>query len=285
MLPTLIAIYFFAVFSICCSCLVIVSLIRLGINSSFSKVILYLHLTQVIDVLASLPEIYNLNPGLCEFIGFLHYYSSFSNVCAGAAINFVLYRSLFSSNGFNSGSRYTEYWLEIFIFIVPLITILPFTTNSFGSTLYDDDISIKWCSVKKSSTGTAWAYSVLYSWVWLIMIISSSVFTLILYRVYRTFSELAPKLVKIFGLYPIILALSWSLRSMRRFDNFTPLNLEPCSFYNLPIYISGIFYSFIYVFKYDAWLEYESHLSPSLLSQDSTSNKLQEDEHPYHYFQ
>jgi hypothetical protein len=165
-----------------------------------------------------------------------------------------------------------------------LVTILPFSTNSYGNTIFDDDISLGWCSMKKGSVGTGWAFGVLYVWVWLVLLLSSCCLTLIFYRSYRTFSEMAPRLLRIFGLYPVVLACSWSMRSMRRIAMLESLKFEPSSFYNIPIYLTGIFFLFIYLTKFDAWKEYEemSALPATILA--DVSNKLTEDEHPYQIF-
>lgn len=284
MLPTLIAVFSLAIVSLLLTSYVLYFLLRRSTRSNFSKAILYLHVTQVIDVISSLPNIYSNDDSLCAFIGFLHYYSGLANVCSGAAINIVLYRSLFVSEGFDSLAKYLKYWHEIFVFVFPLLTILPFSTGSYGNTIYDDDVSLGWCSMKRGNVGTGWAFGVLYAWVWLILFSSSCCFTLVLYRVYRTYSDLAPKLIKLFGIYPLVLACSWSMRSMRRITMIAALKLEPSSFYNIPIYISGIVYFCVFLTKYEVWKEYEERMAPVSNVLDVVSNKLNEDEHPYQIF-
>ena len=73
-----------------------------------SKSVLYLHLTQGVNILTSLPNTFNSNPSLCAFIGFLHYYSSFSNANINSSMIFILYKILFGNEdvevAYNSGN-------------------------------------------------------------------------------------------------------------------------------------------------------------------------------------
>lgn len=116
--------------SIICTCFVIFSIFKFGCETTPTRLVLLLHLTVLVESISSFPKLYTGNDGLCAFIGFLRCYFGLAN--AFVLLMMVLhYRYIFLVDNYNVKLLIARH-LEKVIFLLPLITCLPWTTLSYG---------------------------------------------------------------------------------------------------------------------------------------------------------
>lgn len=228
--------------SFLCNLYVIIFLIsKNAIKSISSKCILYLHFTQILQTISLLPIIYSDNTTVCQLMGFLNYYSSFANVCVSAAINIVIYQLLFLSN-----NRKQSIWVEVFIFALPLITLLPFLDDQYGKVNNSD---LSYCSLKYNEEGNTWSYAVLYGWVWAILLFSAIIFMTIIYKVHKAnFSPLFSTLMTTVGVYPLVTAIFWVPRTLHRVQG-DGINVNIPDLNNIPVFACGIVYTVVFLLQ------------------------------------
>lgn len=247
-----IAVFVIAGFSFFLSLYVVTTLRWIRASTFLSKCILYLHITQLIEDVASLPFVFTSDSGFCSFIGVLYYFGSLGNVCACGAMNLYLYDKFFSQNPRLESNKF--YWLEIFVFVFPLITLLPLSTDSYGETTGRRDF--KWCSM--SSNGY-WSVVVLYSWAWLILLLLIITFVVNIVSILKKTKDrdLAIRLFTTVGIYPLITLSAWVPRTLRRVAWFMGVNGDIYMLFNFPIYICGILYTIVFLKEESNLKEYE----------------------------
>ena len=234
--------YVVAAISALCSIYVASTLCIVGsLKTSATKLLLLLHVTLLAEELTSIPHIFNDNRGLCSFIAFFHFYSGLANAAA-IGLLVVSYRYHFLEDTWEVMSfidKYSRYMVGVF----PLITLLPFITNSYSN---DNQI---WCTMETDSHVTnVWAFTVFYGWAWLILDISIAVLIHTMYVVYSVDREFGRKLFSTTGLYAIISLLAWIPRTAARFSNFGgKLDNTAFLYAYFPVYIAGICYTVVYI--------------------------------------
>lgn len=237
-------------------------------KSLSSRCILHLHITQIIFMFFSFKNIFVNPKELCAFVGWIRYYSSLANMIAAYFITYVLYKTLFSevSDGpstYDRSSRSNRYyWLELTIYVTPVITLLPFITNSYGAQplSQNDDNQIVYCTLTNSAgdftTNLAWSLGTVYIWVWLLIIASCALTMIILSKVMKLNSSIAWQVFKTFGLYPFVTLVIWIPKSIPKFNpdaydsGETMLNG-----------ILGLIYFLIFVTAHTTLLRYEQSIA------------------------
>jgi hypothetical protein len=243
--------YVFAAVSTLCSIGVIVSILKVGFDTSPSKLVLCLHLTMLVENLTSIPDLYCMNNGLCSFLGFLRTYFGVSN--ALVLLMIVLhYRFIFIIDQFNI-KDFISMHREKIIFFTPIFTILPFSTNSYGATRGI------WCSVKSDNiSDDIWSFAIYYIWIMAIVCFSALTMLDTIFQVYLADKSLAQSLVKSTGMYAVVLILSWLPRILARFNVISYING------NIFLYFSGIAYGIIYISERNSLSLFEENARATL---------------------
>jgi hypothetical protein len=232
--------------SILCSLYVIISVIQFGYSTSPSKLVLCLHLTVLVENIASLPDAFITNDGLCAFIGFLRTYFGFANAIVVFMIVFH-YRYIFIIDKYKLKDFVSRHREKI-IFIFPIMTILPFFTGSYGQ-----ENSI-WCSIQTNSiTGTTWSFAVYYGWIIGIIGISTTLMCRTILEVYIADSAIASLLLKSIGVYAVISILSWFPRCLAAFHILSYINS------NIFLYFSSIAYFVVFLFEKKSLQSFEEN--------------------------
>jgi hypothetical protein len=202
--------YIFATVAIICS---ISSLIFIWNHRNrrglVTKLLFYIHFSLLIEELCVLPFIYNDTGDFCKFVGFLQIYSGLSNIMAMGVLvlYFVNYLTSYSGLWLSTIAKYKEF----VIFCFPLITLLPFSTNSYGEAF---DV---FCGLPSDNpTQSLWAILVLHLWLWLVILFSIVLLGKVLYKTMKVDSNIAKKIFTTVGIYLIVTMLAWIERSVPR---------------------------------------------------------------------
>lgn len=247
------AYYAIAALSALCSLFVCFTLwLFASLKTTATQLLLILHFTLLCEEVCSLPFIFAWNRGLCATIAFFHFYAGFANAIS-IGLLVISYRYHFMDDTFGLTNLIQKYSLH-FVTIIPLITLLPFITNSYSN---DNDV---WCTMKTSSrTTNVWAFCTFYGWAWLILNLSTLVLVITMYQVYIVDREIGMKLFSTTGMYAIIAILSWLPRTAIRFWNVDNQDEDNTAllFAYFPVYISGILYTVVFLREKKALLLFD----------------------------
>lgn len=214
---------------------------RFGKWTTSTKLLLLLHFTLLLEEVTTLPYAYSGNDVLCKIFGFLHVYSGLSNIVATGLLtvhfcNFILFSNLVVAD------LIAKYNLHL-IFGFPLITVLPFSTNSYGVT------NDNWCSLPASNlTSNVWSMVVFYSWTWLILAFSFGLICYVIDRARKLDSSLSRKVFSSMGIYVFFTMLCWLPRTIPRFMRlFIRFDTSDTVYFwtTLPLYLTGLIYTII----------------------------------------
>lgn len=245
-----VAYYVIAGISACCSVFVCFTLLAFAsLKSTATQLLLLLHITLLCEELSTLPFVFTSNRGICSAIAFLHFYSGFANaVSIGLLVILFRYHFMEDTFGFtNFIQKYSVYLVSI----IPLITLLPFITNSYNN---DNDV---WCTMETNSVTTnVWAFCTFFVWTWLILVFSTLVLMQTMFKVYSIDKDMGMRIFCTTGMYSIIAILSWVPRTAARFWNGNNENMDRTAFlYSyFPVYISGILYTVVFLREKRAYL-------------------------------
>lgn len=218
------------------------------------KCVLYIHITQLMAMLSSFPNIWVYPDGLCDFVGFVKYYSTYANVCSSFAIDIVLYGMLFHSSGaaFNSFSRINSYyWLELFVYGMPMMTVLPFSVGLYGALSLDGNTTCSLSPINDPDNWGKWIIAVYFSWCWALIILGVFQMIRIVVKVASASSGLAFQILPIFGIYPLFTLAFWIPRTIGRFSNSTDSTL------GITAFAQGIGFFLIFIFFQSKFFKYE----------------------------
>jgi hypothetical protein len=240
-----------------CSTFVAVTLLKVGLRAGCSRLLFYFHLSFLFDIGSLFPYIYGTD-GWCIFFAFLHYYSVIANCCVFLLL-VVYYRNLIFPAEWVTKLFSRKWGIECASCVFPLISLLPFSTNSYGS------IQGLWCGFKTDENALIWEF-LLYGAIVVCLILSgSAVFLATFYQVYHADKELAKQLLSTIGIYCFLSSLTLTIRIILEF--FTD--------YYSGIAISGSAILFFLVFlrekKSMALFESQSGQDPALRSEGSDS--------------
>jgi hypothetical protein len=214
-------------------------------NSLLIKLLFLLHVTVLVEEIAYLPATYDYVIGLCKFMGWLHYYSGFINVI-------TIYWISLHYLGYINQEKLSEpinNFIKVYgfpiAFIFPLITLLPFSTNS-----YNVNHGI-WCTLPAdSSLSDQWCYGIFYSWVIMFLVVSFAQFSYCTYELSQYNLQLGRKLFFSNGVYIIISTFAWIPRILERMFQFkihgstNDANLATTA----QLYVSGLLYALVYLY-------------------------------------
>jgi hypothetical protein len=135
-------------------------LYKIGTFTAATTYLVYLlHVTSLLQNITTIPILYTGNQGLCAFVGFLHYYFGLLNIAAISLLTVVYYRYTTATNQRINRGVHAVLWMR-YASVLALITLLPFSTDSYGAT-YDGT----WCSVRYGHPDSIlWSVLVFYLW-------------------------------------------------------------------------------------------------------------------------
>lgn len=256
----LITLYIVCCISILSSIFVTISILKFGHARVSTKLVLYLHIGQIIQDIVALPELYYRDENLCKVTGFFHMYSGWSNILAVAIMSMV-YRKMFFIDYFGISAVCSKYCREL-VFFFPLLTLLPFITDSYGS-LHDS-----WCGITKDNG--EFFYYFMPAIPILIGFCSLCCFIFTVIRIYTQDFEMGRKVLKSLGLYALVTIIFWIPRIALEMRSNTD---EVVSFMSyLLVYLSGTFYCLIFCREKTALklFEQDRQISSTILSDDES---------------
>ena len=256
-----IAYYVIAGVSVTCSLLVSITLCKYGsLKTTATRLLLMVHLTLLSEEFTSLPYVYNRAPGLCTAIAFFHFYSGLANaVSVGLLV--VSYRYHF----FEEIADWVQFLFNHSIYLIlgfPLITLLPFSTDSYTNS------NEVWCTMQVDTQVTnIWAFVIFYAWAWSILLVSTIILIYTMCQVYSIDKEIGKNLFSTTGMYAIISILAWVPRTAARFTNFHRENMDNMAFLYayIPVYIAGMLYTVVFLREkkslllFDRWSDWTTN--------------------------
>lgn len=236
--------YVFGVLSVIGNLYVAISLMRIGLLTSPTKLVLYLHLTLVLENLTTFPNVYSFVGPICEMIAVIRTYAGMANSFVVVCL-VLLYRYWFMEDTWKVMPFLTKY-REFLIFGIPLICILPLSTNSYGSS-HD-----YFCTLRKStSDDKIWAVILYVCIVAVVICISCIVMIHTVVHIFFTDPRYAKSLFRSVGFYAIFSILTWIPRALAQIGILSYLS----TFYLT--YISGILYVLIFIYEKEYFQAYE----------------------------
>ncbi len=235
--PLLTVYYIIAISSMIGSVFVAVTIHKFGAKSLTTKLVLYLHISQIIQDAVALPYVYSSQPVVCAIAGWLHIYSGMSNICC-VAIMIIAYRHMFFEDKYKLSEFCTKY-CALLVFGFPMISVLPFSTNSYG------EIHNELCSFNGAS-GTIdnlWQGG-FYLWSILIFLCCAIVMYVTVAEVYRADRELGSKLMKSIVLYSFATLIFWIPRCVFQAMGEHDYRIIIVAYFL--IFAAGIVYSLIF---------------------------------------
>jgi hypothetical protein len=141
------AFYVVGSISIGLSAIVILMILRLGIISSYSRLVMYLQLTVLLQEISSYPHLYIVPLGLCDATAAFKQYFTLCNLVVNFVMSYYTYTIIFTgvASKFKLSPR-----SQLIMFTFPLIMLLPLFTNSYGA------VQNKWCTFKSDTMGASW---------------------------------------------------------------------------------------------------------------------------------
>ena len=255
--PWIVTFLVIAFISIIGNGLSVIQLLRLGsLNAVTSKLILFLHFSGMIHSIGQMPLLYYQNEGLCDFMGFAHFYGGLVNAVAlvflsTAYVNFLLEKP--------ENNLFIQNYGGYITFIFPLITLLPLTTNSYDATGV-------WCTLPVvNEISNVWSFAVSYVWVIMALFYATGV---LIYVIYHSWHErsLTRTLLSAAGIYIIVTWIGLIPGLVPRLIAFaTPINRSDATqfFIRAPSNLASIAYCLCFIANYSTFTEYEKHYSRS----------------------
>ena len=150
----------------------------------------------------------------------------------------VLYREYLLASSLKIIDWINKYCKFLILFL-PSIALLPFSTDSYDTNDYP------FCTM----SGVVWNFTVLYGFVWMILLPSLVMVSRTIFKVYRGNPELGNKLFARIGLYYMITLVSWIPRTAYRIIEYMgghpSLSLYAAA--HLITYCCGILYFVIFI--------------------------------------
>lgn len=231
--------------AIACNLFVIVRILTVGFKTTPSKLLLYLHLTLLAENVCNFPNLYTKYPNFCVFIGFIRTYFGLANTIIIAMI-VLHYRSLFFSDREYKINEFLVRHRERLIFWIPLISVLPFITQSYGEM---DDM---WCTIKDTdSADLTWSILVYYIWSLFFIAFNLCVMSITVVEVLQRDRALAQSLCRSIGVYVLVAVVSWTCRCISRYNVVSLIDT------NITLAISAIIYGLLFLLEMQALRRYE----------------------------
>jgi hypothetical protein len=219
-----------------------------------TKIVCMLHISSLIQNIASLPDIYLGNPSLCQFMGAMHYVGGLGIVSCVILLSVAFYHFLTESEKVLSTLKKGR----IAVLLFPAIAFLPLTTDSYS------EVAGSWCTLNNDTPESGlWALCIFYFWACLALLLSTFAF---LYVIINTYAYGIPIRGKLFATLGAYILCSWIYLVPRlyiRFVLFFGATSNNTGEYlgEILAYVCGIVFSIISYCSRDIFRDYERHLS------------------------
>lgn len=234
-----------------------------------TRLIIFLHVSCLLQNLCSIPEFYTGNTILCEFMGFAHYYFGLIHIFSIVYLT-IFYYSIVTDSWKSLVEAISSYGL-IVAALFSLITLLPFMNNSYSAVDY-------FCTILDNY----WAFLVFYFWV-----LSATFFCSVIYLcIYRFTSNHYPqyskRLFHFLGVYILIAICAFIPRLAYRIVGVSIAGYQAPDIFSfisgVPMYIAGFAYCVNYYFSMNDMIEYErvTNLSGDAANQDLAMSLVDE---------
>jgi hypothetical protein len=244
--PSMISFLVIAAVSMACTLSVIAHIYHTSSFEDLRIVLIFLlHISVFIEDLSTLPYAYSWNDDFCSAMGWVHFYSGFCNINVVTLMGFHYLGSITSETRAHRINKWISYYGHYFIFGLPVITVFPFITDSYGVS------NNNWCTLpSKSRRSNDWAVGIFYGWIWILLLVNILQLTYSLYRSLKYDREVCRRLVLSIGLYILLTILCWLPRTVPRFVHLFVSYDSSDELYlwtTLPLYLSGLGYAACYL--------------------------------------
>lgn len=171
-----------------------------------SRLVFWMHFTLLIEEIFTIPYIYSANRFTCSAAAFIHTFSGLANglvtgcVMVHYYVNFVDQRYAATVNRLMNR-------MELLIVGFCCITLLPFTTNSYGESF---DV---WCLIPRHHrTDIYWSFFVYQLWIWLAIVVGLVMVMRAVATACAVKTSMGIHLFGSIGIYGVTAILCWSFR-------------------------------------------------------------------------
>jgi hypothetical protein len=253
--PWLIIFLIIAFIAIIGNFIAICYLFRLGsLNAVTTKLILFLHISALIHSLGQMPLLYYRDEGLCEAMGFVHFYGGLVNAVALVLLS-TTYLNFTVGNP--EKNLFITKYCTFLTFGFALITLLPLITNSY-------DASGVWCTLPvRNQTSNIWSIFVSYIWVFFALIYASCAMGYVGYHCYIDGSIFST----IFSVAGVYIILTWAglipglVPRIMGFFMTIDLTFATQFFLRVPSNLASIGYCLCLIYNYSTFTEYEIYFT------------------------
>jgi hypothetical protein len=221
---------------------------RLNFDDLRVPLLFFMHVSVLLEDLSTLPYAFSWNNQLCDIFGWLHFYSGFWNINIVTLLGFHYLAGITSGKWSHKINKYINKYGFRLSFFLPMITLLPFSTDSYGKS------NDHWCTLPSGSRqSNNWAIAVFYSWIWTLILVNIIQFSYSFYQSWKFDKELCKRLMLTIGLYIFVTILCWLPRTIPRFLHlFLSFSTSDRLYLltTLPLYLSGIGYAICYTIDY-----------------------------------
>lgn len=207
------------------------------------KLLLSIFATLLLQEIFTLPYVYSWDTSFCGLAAVIHTYTGVANSIATGSLMMYFHCSHTCNERVPLVvSDFIRDWSRLSIFVFPLITFLPFTTNSFGR---DDGV---WCRIQSDSPiGKVWNLFAYNFWIVSIMLISVVMISRSILAASKIHILIGGKLFSSIGSYSIVALVIWLFRSVVNFSMFFTSEQASKLLYTseLLIHVMGILFSVI----------------------------------------
>lgn len=235
-------------------------------RSETTQLIFYLHISSMILNIATIPYAYTGNLPICEMMRAFHYYGGLANILVLCFLTYVYRNFTFNQTTSND---FVENYAAYFVFGLPVITLLPFSTDSY------DGSTGPWCVLGMFDIESqVWVLVMFYFWAALAIVICAITFGYLFAYAQQHDQNTGKRLFQSVGLYIII---SWFTLLPRCIHRFVALFVSDSieawvQFITLgPIPLGGILYALVFYSNYQMYRRYSHHHSSSASSKNVIS--------------
>lgn len=251
--------------------------------STATRLLLSIFITLLVEEITTLPFVYTWNNSFCGFVAVVHTYSGLANAIAIGSLMMYFHCSHTCNERIPFAmSTLIRDWSRFAIFVFPFITLLPFSTNSFGR----DDVL--WCRIQTTDqVGNLWSVLVFHLWVVAIMLIAVVMISRSIYAAYKIHMKIGGRLLSSIGSYSMVAFVIWLFRLTVIIGSFftADRSSELLFVSELVIQIMGIAFSVIFFLDMSIIIDFRtgsevmnksSILCGSILNWESIIDSLQE---------
>lgn len=245
-----------------------ISIIKFGSRTVSTKLVLYLFVTLLIEEFSSIPYAFEYNSGFCQFVGFLHMYSSMSNVVV-VFLMMLIYRYMFIEDTLGI-SKVIASKLELIVFGPSLLALFPLSTHCYGV------VDTVWCDLQSDDKfSRLWATLMFFCWILVFIVLSGFVFLATVWKVHKSDPEMAHKLVCSIGQYGITSVITWIPRIVAR------KHIIDKEYANLIVFLSGICLFIIFLRQKKALKLFELFSSENAFDLDKGNSIVRPSSHMF----